>query len=263
MRRIATWLAMMALGVPCAVHAQGEAPQQAETEDDASPSAEEQCAKGLALQCIWLGDWYRDGDAGLPQDTARAIEFYRRACDLSNGYTLESRGCHSLASYYESGNGVPRDLDRALQLYIKSCEADNDDSCSQANVLAAAMSSGGANASASDRGDDDTDSGAADRQCAQLAGIVDSPAPTMGALASLTHTVAVLKASIAMIDRQCGKPWIVSTDRAAIARQRAQLYDAWKKARTGCLQLTSGVSSEESVASLDDSNPCKEVVHSN
>lgn len=113
------------------------------------------------------------------------------------------------------------------------------------------------------RDGDDNDGIASGRQCARLADIINSPAPTVGALASLTHTVAVLKASIAMIDLPCGKPWIVSEDRAAIARQRAQHYEAWKTARTGCLQLTSGVSSEADVASLDDDNPCKEVVEPN
>jgi len=111
--------------------------------------------------------------------------------------------------------------------------------------------------------DDGGGSGAGGQQCAQLAAIINSPPPTQGALASLTHATAVLKASIALIDRKCGKPWIVSTDQAAIAAQRGQLYDAWNKARTGCLQLTAGVSSEQHIAALDDDNPCKEVVRPN
>ncbi|QNQ11275.1 hypothetical protein [Sphingomonas alpina] len=114
---------------------------------------------------------------------------------------------------------------------------------------------------AADRDQRDDDVGSANgQQCQRLASIMNSPAPTIGALASLTHTVAVLKASIAMIDLPCGKPWIVSNDRAAIAQSRAQQYEAWKTARTGCLQLTAGVASEAAVAALDDDNPCKEVV---
>lgn len=111
------------------------------------------------------------------------------------------------------------------------------------------------------RDDGDHDSTANGPQCARLADVVNSSAPTVGALAALTHTVAVLKASIAMIDLPCGKPWIVSDDRAAIALQRTRYYEAWKTARAGCLQLTAGVSSEADVASLDEDNPCKEAVH--
>lgn len=137
----------------------------------------------------------------------------------------------------------------ALQLQTRYASADSADR---------ADSAGGGNSAGDD--DDAGASGTGGQQCAQLAAIINSPPPPQGALAALTHTTAVLKASIALIDRKCGKPWIVSTDQAAIAAQRAQLYDAWKKARTGCIQLTAGVSSEEHIASLDDDNPCKEVV---
>jgi len=86
-------------------------------------------------------------------------------------------------------------------------------------------------------------------QCEAYQRIVKTPAPTMGALASLEHTVAVLRAAIAIIDEPCGAPYIVSTDRAAIAQQRAQLYAAWQQARANCLQLTSG--------EPNDDSPCK------
>jgi hypothetical protein len=116
------------------------------------------------------------------------------------------------------------------------------------------------NASDRDQRGSDNGGSANGQQCQRLASIINSPPPTIGALASLTHTVAVLKASIAMIDLPCGKPWIVSDDRAAIAQSRAQQYEAWKTARTGCLQLTAGVASDADIAALDDDNPCKEVV---
>ena len=89
-------------------------------------------------------------------------------------------------------------------------------------------------------------------RCAAFSSVVKSPAPTSGALASVEHMVAVLKASIGMIDEPCGPPYIVSTDQAAIAQQRAQLYQARKQTRTSCLQLTSGEPS--------DASPCKEEV---
>lgn len=127
-------------------------------------------------------------------------------------------------------------------------------------LVASHNTAAASNGSDRDQRDADIGSSANGQQCERLGNIIKSPAPTIGALASLTHTVAVLKASIAMIDLPCGKPWIVSDDRAAIAQARAQQYEAWKTARAGCLQLTAGVSSEAEIAALDDDNPCKEVV---
>jgi hypothetical protein len=88
-----------------------------------------------------------------------------------------------------------------------------------------------------------------DQQCAQFQSVIQSAAPDSGALASLEHTVAVLRSAIGMIDLPCGAPYIVSTDKAAIAQERARLYDAWNTARSNCLQLTSGEPSDRS--------PCK------
>jgi hypothetical protein len=88
-------------------------------------------------------------------------------------------------------------------------------------------------------------------QCARLRTIVNSPAPTIGALASLEHLVSVLKAGITMIDQSCDD---------ASPEQRPQLYEAWKQARANCLQLTSGASS---YADLPDTSACKESVSQN
>lgn len=86
-------------------------------------------------------------------------------------------------------------------------------------------------------------------QCDALQAIIKSPPPSGGALASLEHSVAVLRAAIGMIDVPCGAPYIVSTDREEISRERERLYLAWRQARENCLQLTSGQPSDRS--------PCK------
>jgi hypothetical protein len=91
-----------------------------------------------------------------------------------------------------------------------------------------------------------------DAQCEAFQAIIKSPPPSDGALASLEHSVAVLKAAIGMIDLPCGAPYIVSTDQAAISQERERLFLAWRQARENCLQITSGDPS--------DMSPCKDEI---
>lgn len=91
-------------------------------------------------------------------------------------------------------------------------------------------------------------------QCDAFQEVIKSPPPTEGALASLEHSVAVLRSAIGMIDLPCGAPYIVSTDREEIAQERERLYLAWRQAREDCLQITSGEPSDRS--------PCKAEVSS-
>lgn len=93
--------------------------------------------------------------------------------------------------------------------------------------------------------------GGNDPRCTRLERIVKSPPPTEGSLASLEHTVAVLKAAIGMIDQSCD---------GANPQDRASYYNAWKQVRAHCLQLTSGATT---YADLDDKSPCKEEVSAN
>lgn len=86
-------------------------------------------------------------------------------------------------------------------------------------------------------------------RCEQLSATISSPAPSGGALATLEHTVAVLRATLAMIDEPCGAPYIVSTDQGAIAQERARVYAAWRQARANCLQITSGTPRSDSPCS--------------
>lgn len=95
--------------------------------------------------------------------------------------------------------------------------------------------------------------GGNEAQCARLQQIIKTPPPTIGASASLEHTAVVLKAAIGMIDLPCGAPYIVSTDKMAITQERARLYEAWKQARSQCLQLTAGVTNYDP---LSDASYC-------
>lgn len=87
-------------------------------------------------------------------------------------------------------------------------------------------------------------------RCGQLAAIINSDGPTEGALASLEHAVAVLKAGIERIDLACEE---------ATPALRPTYFKMWQQARANCLQLTSGAAS---YADLDDTSPCKEEVSS-
>lgn len=93
-----------------------------------------------------------------------------------------------------------------------------------------------------------------DERCDAFRAIINSPSPSVGALASLEHSVAVLKAAIGMIDLPCGAPYIVSTDQAAISQERERLFLAWRQARENCLQITSGEPSDMS-ACKDEISP--------
>lgn len=88
-------------------------------------------------------------------------------------------------------------------------------------------------------------------RCDRYQATIRSTAPSEGALATLEHTVDVLRAALALIDEPCGAPYIVSTDRAAIAEERARVYAAWRQARENCLQITSGPPSSDSPCSVE------------
>jgi len=106
------------------------------------------CEKGSARDCIEAGFCYEVGDLAK-KDTKKAIEFYKRACELnlsigcSNTAILyvknqnftksreffkkacnnnDAKACHSLAVMYDEGQGVVIDKKRAEKLYKKACK---------------------------------------------------------------------------------------------------------------------------------------------
>jgi TPR repeat protein len=59
------------------------------------------CAKGDGEACSTLGAIYRTGGHGVARDEARAVELYRRACNLGS-----AKGCRNLREMYSEGRGV-------------------------------------------------------------------------------------------------------------------------------------------------------------
>lgn len=69
----------------------------------------------------WLGDGYRDGERGCPQDFVQAAALYRLSAEQGNDI-----GASMLARAYELGEGVPLDIAQAVAYYRRAA-ADGDD----------------------------------------------------------------------------------------------------------------------------------------
>ena len=70
----------------------------------------------LGMKCLqdesdYVGLWYKDGRAGLPQDLARRLNSIQ-AGELGAMFAHEALG-----SLYESGTGVERDNKKAMLFY--------------------------------------------------------------------------------------------------------------------------------------------------
>jgi TPR repeat protein len=59
------------------------------------------CDKGDREACTSLGAIYRIGGHGVARNEPRAVELYRRACNLGS-----AKGCTSLREMYSEGRGV-------------------------------------------------------------------------------------------------------------------------------------------------------------
>lgn len=73
--------------------------------------------------CRLLGFLYRDGQ-GARQDYGKAMQYYKKACDLDDG-----NGCMQMGILYYNGQGVQRDLNRARELSDKSCKLNYEYGC--------------------------------------------------------------------------------------------------------------------------------------
>jgi TPR repeat protein len=60
-----------------------------------------QCDAGDGAACSSLGGMYRTGGHGVARDETRAVELYRRACNLGS-----AKGCTNLREMYSDGRGV-------------------------------------------------------------------------------------------------------------------------------------------------------------
>ena len=88
------------------------------------------CNKGTLAGCVTLGFHYEWGADKLPQDEAKAVALYTRACDLGDGL-----GCTSLASMHADGRGVQKDLARARSLNDASCKTGNLTGCTKLGLM--------------------------------------------------------------------------------------------------------------------------------
>jgi TPR repeat protein len=61
---------------------------------------------------------------GVRKDYTRAVELYKKACDMGDGW-----GCKSLGGMYEYGEGVAKDSTRARELYKKACDLGAEIGC--------------------------------------------------------------------------------------------------------------------------------------
>lgn len=73
---------------------------------------DEACRGGSAGDCLQLADAYL-----VSSDSARAREFFTKACDLGSG-----DGCNSAGSLYDSERGGPSDERHAASLYQRACD---------------------------------------------------------------------------------------------------------------------------------------------
>ncbi len=85
---------------------------------------EKACDLGLGEGGMALGVLYANGQDTLRQDYTRAKTYFERACDLGDG-----RGCYVLGTIYEDGGIVKQDMSKAKELYGKACDLGSQNGC--------------------------------------------------------------------------------------------------------------------------------------
>lgn len=144
------------------------APDQPSTPSAAQRFAEleDACDQGNGSACADAAALVRRGGTGLPANSSRATELYRRGCDHGNAgachllsqATQQGTGtardpaeaariateacsggsmqaCHALARSYERGTGVRLDRVRALALYRQACGGGVQNACNDRDRL--------------------------------------------------------------------------------------------------------------------------------
>jgi TPR repeat protein len=81
------------------------------------------CQSRVAADCF-IAARILDFGVGMKEDYGIAVELYRKACDLGDGY-----GCSSLGFMYGSGQGVGKDEAKAVELYRKACDLGDGRGC--------------------------------------------------------------------------------------------------------------------------------------
>lgn len=91
--------------------------------EDAAKAAEyfkQGAEKNDAYALFYLGYFYQSG-RGVAKDYAKAVEMYQRASELGN-----SDAMGNLGALYSTGNGVPKDFAKAAELFQKASDKGNE-----------------------------------------------------------------------------------------------------------------------------------------
>ena len=88
------------------------------------------CDSGRADACAKVGNDYFFGQGAVPQDQARAIAYFEKACALDGG-----AGCCFLGRAYGRGEGVAEDPARSAEYYQKACAAGVVGACNSLGFL--------------------------------------------------------------------------------------------------------------------------------
>lgn len=70
-----------------------------------------------------LGVLYAEGK-GVRLDFAKAVSYYKMACDLKDSY-----GCNFLGRCYKNGQGVKANKNTAKEFFGKACDLGLQDGC--------------------------------------------------------------------------------------------------------------------------------------
>jgi len=84
----------------------------------------------IGLGCVALGNLTLEGEAGLVKSPTRALDLYRRGCDLD-----PTVGCYVYGMALTGGAGIQPDLKRAEKTLDRACRAGHADACAELAAL--------------------------------------------------------------------------------------------------------------------------------
>ena len=97
--------------------------------DDADAVLEARCKGGAHMDCVELGQRFREGTGRAP-DLTRAASLFLGACAAG-----EPEGCAQEGWAFEFGKGVVRDLARAAAAYERACDTGREWGCVRLGLL--------------------------------------------------------------------------------------------------------------------------------
>jgi TPR repeat protein len=85
---------------------------------------EKACASGIGQACSAIGFIFRDGKGGVAKDGRRAVAYFQRGCDAGIGNT-----CMALGQMFGAGGSIAKDEVRAAAIFGKTCNGGYVDAC--------------------------------------------------------------------------------------------------------------------------------------